>query len=130
MAYKTFWEEKGIKWVFSARLTNEDLLECNKNLYEDPRFLDIEYELCDFTAVKDWPVDSKVIFSVGEQDAVQSQRNPTIKVAIISNQAVMRGLTSMYESSAYSSTWKTQLFENEEDARAWINVQTTHSSDE
>jgi hypothetical protein len=122
MSYETFWEEKGIRWVFSASLTNEDLLESNKELYEDPRFLDIEYELCDFTAVEDWPVESKVIFSVGEQDAVQSQRNPNIKVAIISNEPVMRGLTNMYEASAYGSKWKTMFFENKEDARAWINL--------
>ena len=122
MPYETLWEEKGIKWIFSGSLTNEDLFECNKELYEDPRFLDIEYELCDFTAVEDWPVESKVIFSVGEQDAVQSQRNPNIKVAIISNEPVMRGLTSMYEASAYGSKWKTQFFENEEDARAWLGA--------
>ena len=120
MAYKTFWEEKGIKWVFSGILTNDNLLNCNKELYEDPRFLDIEYELCDFTAVKSFPLDSEVINMVGKMDLEQSKRNPNIKVAVISNAPVMIGLTNMYEAAAYSSPWETQFFENIEDARAWI----------
>lgn len=122
MAYKTFWEERGIKWVFSGKLTNDDLLNCNKELYEDPRFLDIEYELCDFTDVEDFPIDSKVIRIVGEMDMEQSKKNSNIKVAIISNETVMFGLTRMYEAAAFSSPWETQFFENEEDARAWINA--------
>jgi hypothetical protein len=122
MAYKTFWEEKGIKWVFSGSLTNDDLLNCNKELYEDPRFLDIEYQLCDFTAVEGFPVESRAVELVGEMDKQQSKRNPNIKVAIISNETVMRGLTRMYEISSDGSAWETQFFENDEDARAWINA--------
>jgi hypothetical protein len=120
MAYKTFWEEKGIKWVFTGSLTNDDLLKCNKELYENPRFLNVEYELCDFTAVEDFPVESKVIRLIGRMDLEQSKRNPKIKVAIISNEIVMRGLVSIYEAAAYNSPWETQFFENEEDARTWI----------
>ena len=122
MAYKTFWEEKGIKWAFSGSLTNDDLLKCNKELYENPLFIDIEYELCDFAAVKDFPVESKVINLIGEMDLEQSKRNPHIKVAVISTEDVMRGLVSMYDAAAYSSPWETQFFENEKDARTWINV--------
>ena len=83
MSYKTFWEANGIKWVFSGTLTNGDLLQCNKELYNDSRFLDLKYELCDFTAVEKFPVDSDVIRQVAEMDSIHSRRNPNIRVAII-----------------------------------------------
>jgi hypothetical protein len=122
MGYKTFWEEKGIKWIFSGSLTNDDLYNCNMDLYKDSRFLDIEYELCDFTAVESFPVDSEVIVSIGKMDMEQSKINQNVKIAIISDEAVMRGLSNMYEAASYNSPWETQLFENEEDARAWTNA--------
>ena len=122
MAYETFWEEKGIKWVFSGDLTNDDLLKCNQELYEDPRFIDIDYEICNFIAVENFPVESRVVQHVAKMDMEQSKRNPNIKVAVISNKLVMRGLTRMYEITGDGSAWETQFFENEEDARAWINA--------
>ena len=54
-------------------------------------------------------------------DTEQSKKNPNIKVAAISNEIVMRGLTRMYEIVGDGSAWEIQIFENEEDARVWIN---------
>jgi hypothetical protein len=122
MAYITFWEEKGIRWIFNSDLTNDDLLKCNQELYEDTRFLNIDYEICDFTAVEKFSLESDVVRQVARMDVEQSKRNPNIKVAIISNELVIRGLTRMYQITGDASAWETQIFNNEEDARVWINA--------
>ena len=126
MAYKTFWEEKGIYWVFSGTLKNVDLINCNKEVYEDPRFQNIEYELCDFNAVDSFPVNATTIRMVAEMDAEAYKINPNIKTAIVANQKVMKGLTNMYnvyfELAGNDVSWETEIFEKIEDARKWINA--------
>ena len=126
MAYKTIWEEKGIYWVFSGALENDDLIKSNKEAYEDPRFQNIEYELCDFNAVDSFPVDSTTIRMVGEMDAQSYKINQNIKVAIVAKQDVMKGLTNMYttyfEIAGNDISWEIQVFVTIEDARKWINA--------
>ncbi len=120
MSYKTFWEDNGIRWIFSGQLTVDDLLKCNQDLYKDPRFSDIEYEICDFRAVIDFPEESKAVHVIANMDMEQSKRNPNMKVAIIGNRLAIFGLTRMYQIVTGDSVWETHYFENEDDARAWI----------
>ena len=120
MAYETFWEEKGIKWVFSGDLTNENLLKCNKELYNDKRFLDIKYELCDFSLVKNFNINSDTVYKVAKMDLEYSLKNPDIKVAIIANDLVLTGFTRMYQIINEPSAWETEIFKNEKDAREWL----------
>jgi hypothetical protein len=126
MAYKTHWEEKGIFWVFSGVLKNDDLISCNKEVYEYPEFKNIEYEICDFNAVDSFPVDASTIRMVAEMDAKAYKINPGIKVAIVASQDIMKGLTKMYsvyfEMAGNNTSWETEVFVTIEEARKWINV--------
>lgn len=120
MAYSTHWEPNGIRWVYSGDLTDEDILNSNHALYRDPRFAHIGYQICDFTEVVRFPIASKTVYKIAKTDREMSQRNPNIKVAVISNDKVMEGLNRMYQLVGENSPWKSQLFTDEQSARAWI----------
>jgi len=125
MSYKTRWEEKGVYWIFSETLTNDDLLVSTKKLYSDPRYPSIKYTINDFNAVTSFPIESSMVRQVAEIDAEYSKVNPNVKVAVVANSQVIKGLTKMYQTyfelSIENDTPFVKIFETVDDARKWIN---------
>ncbi|MFH1501699.1 MAG: hypothetical protein ABIG03_01500 [Candidatus Eisenbacteria bacterium] len=122
MAYETYWEEEGIRREFSGTVTDDDLLRCNRELYDDPRFVSIRYELVDFLAVDGLAAGADVVRRVARMDKEQSARNPDVRVAIVAKAPLVRGLSQLYALSAGETPWVTELFETEEGARAWLGA--------
>ena len=120
MSFETIWEDKGILWEFHAELTDADLLESNLNLYESPRFMEINYELCDFTRVERISVSNEVIRKVAEMDEKASIRDPSIKAAIVTDSPLLHGLARMYELTGFENHWEIQIFKDVISARKWI----------
>ena len=124
MAYKTIWEERGIKWVFSGELTNEDFLKCNDELYKDDRSTTIEYQICDFNNIESVSLNSKTIRLVAESGAEFYRINPNKRVSVVTNRPVMVGLANMYmayfQLATRGDTWATEVFPTIEDAREWL----------
>lgn len=120
MSFENIWEEEGIRMVFSGELTDEDLLESNAEVYSDKRSSFIKYELCDFTAVTGFPVNSDTIKKVAHSDKILSEKNPNMKVMVVSNDLVMKGLVNMYRVYG-DNNWETEIFVSEIDARNWAD---------
>jgi hypothetical protein len=121
MPYETHWEDKGIRWVFSGIVTDDDLLRCNLELYDDERFESIRYEIADFRAGESFTVTAKTLRRVARMDRDQAVRNPSVKVAVIATAAVQKGLAQVYALSGGDTLWVTEVFDTEEDARAWLS---------
>jgi hypothetical protein len=122
MAYETFWEPQGIRWVFSGTVTDEDLIRSNEELYEDPRFPEIRYEIADFRSVEGIleNASSETVRRVARMDMAQSSRNPDLKVAILATTLLIKGFARMYALFGDESRWEIRIFETEEDARRWF----------
>ena len=120
MPYETHWEDEGIHWVFSGIVTDDDLLRCNLELYDDARFESIRYEIADFRAGESFTVTAKTLRRVARMDRDQAVRNPSVKVAVIATAAVQKGLAQVYALSGGDTPWVTEVFDSEEDARAWF----------
>ena len=121
MPYETHWEDEGIRWVFSGIVTDDDLLRCNLELYDDERFESIRYEIADFRAGESFAVTAKTLRRVARMDKDQAVRNPSVKVAVIAAAAVQKGLAQVYALSGGDTLWVTEVFDTEEDARAWLS---------
>ena len=120
MPYETHWENEGIRRVFSGIVTDGDLLRCNLELYDDARFESIRYEIADFRAGESFTVTAKTLRRVARMDGDQAVRNPSVKVAVIATAAVQKGLAQVYALSGGDTPWVTEVFDSEEDARAWL----------
>ncbi len=126
MSYKFIIEDQGIYTIFSGLLTSHDLINSNNEIYQTPNFSNQKYQLLNFNNVKEFPVESSAVRTVAEQDSIYYKINPNLKVAIVANTQVVKGLTNMYktyfELSNNETSWEIEYFETEEAARAWVNA--------
>ncbi len=124
MSFKIKWEEKGIICAFDKAFTCESLLQSNQEISEDHRFTSIKYSIHDFSSVESFPIKSSTIREIAYIDAELYKINPNIKLAIVGNKAVMKGLAQMFktyfEIAANGVIWDTVIFETLEDARVWV----------
>ena len=122
MAYATHWEKAGIRWVFTVDVTDQDLILANTDLYDDPRFPALKYEIVDFLNVTKFSATSDTIRRVSKMDRAAAEKNPNVKVAILTTKALMTGLSRMYEMSAGDTPWKVGIFGDEASAREWLGA--------
>lgn len=120
MPYETHWEAEGIRWVYTGTMTDDDVLRPNLELYEDPRFATIRYEIADFREVDEFTASAQTVRRLSRMDKDQSVRNPHVKVAIVVRSALTRGIAHMYGFSGGDTPWTTEVFESEEAARDWL----------
>lgn len=120
MPYSSYWEQQGVLFVFSGIVTDQDLLEANLDIYDDPRFMDLRYEVANFLDVTEFNVTSDMIRKVADLDYAASKRNPNIAVAIVDTSAVIKGLANMWAYSGGAEVWESELFEDEVLAREWL----------
>ena len=53
MAFSTKWEDHGVLWTYWGSLKAKDLIASNNEIYGDPRFDDIDYQIVDFRQVNE-----------------------------------------------------------------------------
>lgn len=122
MPYETHWEPHGIRWVFTGEVTDYDLIRSNQELYDDPRFPTIRYEIADFRKTTAAAARSETIALVGDTDREQAARNPDVKVAILGATPLITGLARIYAMSGGDAVGDVRILETEEEARKWIGV--------
>ncbi len=122
MPYELMWEDRGVLWRFGDVVTDDELVQCNLDVYSDPKFESIEYELAIFPDSMVFEASVATVRRVAEMDVEASGRNPKIVVAIVATQRVIRGLANLYrlQTEATGGLWKTAHFKTEEEARRWL----------
>ena len=122
MPYELIWEDSGLLSRFSDVVTDDELLQCSLDAYSDPKIESIEYELVIYSDSVVVEASSGTVRRIAALDARASKGNPRKLIAIVASQRVIRGLTNLYrlQSEAEGSTWKTEYFETEEEARRWL----------
>ena len=122
MSYELIWENRGVVFQFRDVVTGDELVQSNLDVYSDPKFESIEYELANFSDTVRFEASSEMVRRVAAMDAAASKRNPNIIVAIVASQTVIRGLVNLYrmQSEVAGGTWVTEFFETEPEARKWL----------
>ncbi len=122
MSYELIWENRGVVFRFRDIVTGDELVQSNLDVYADPKFERIEYELAIFSDSVKFEASSETVRRVAEMDAAASNRNPKVIVAIVASQLVIRGLVNLYrlQSEVAGGTWQTEFFETEPEARNWL----------
>jgi len=124
MSYKLIWEDNGVKVVFENNLNNSDYLACNEEIISDPRFVNLKYIIRNYLKVTSFDVDANAVQTVASLDAAIYPKNTTIKIAIISDKIITKGLMNMFliyfEAEVKDTVWKTELFATEDEAEQWL----------
>ena len=122
MAFELIWEPEGVVIQYAGVVSDDDIRQANLDIFDDPRFDTLMYEICIYTDIAALDRSSEIVRWVADFDLQASKRNPAIRVAVVGEQPLLRGITNMYraEFELRGGTWGQGLFDTVEEARAWL----------
>ena len=121
MPLEVSWEPLGAVFRFSGVVSDEDVIAANREVYANPLLPAMKYQIVDFSLVEKINVSSATVRELASFDLRAAEINPDVKVAVITSAPLTRGLSNVYALTHESmgGRWAVQIFEREEDARAW-----------
>ncbi len=125
MAYDLEWEPNGVVFRYHGTVTDDDLTESNEEIYADPHFPQMRFQIVDFSKIVKFAVSSRAVAGLAVRDQEASASNPDVKVAIVTSEPFLYGMSRMYSRShqAMGGTWRVKMFDTEEQAREWVEQQ-------
>lgn len=113
MPYKANWLKKGVEWIFHGHLT-----AC-MNIYGDSRFDGLTYKIVDFMDVEGIQLTEESIKKIAYFDMAAAKTNPTLNVAIISDNDILESYSGLYAAYMTETTWDIEFFVDRKSASEW-----------
>ncbi len=123
MPYNIYWKNKGVRWKFSGAVTSKETLQSNMDIYGDPRFDSLRYQIADFREVERITFNEMDMKKIAYLDQAAAKSNPRIKVAIVSPVETIRAMMEVYAKYSMANPWQTKLFDSIDEAEAWLHHQ-------
>lgn len=123
MPYTITWETEGVIWAFHGSLTGEDAIQANLDIYGDPRFDDLRYQIVDISKVEQFDIPSESLETAAAMDDAAALSNLRLVVAVIAPEGEALEVAETYQSAMSSSSWKVRIFPAMEEAREWIRLE-------
>ena len=120
MPYETRWDSPGVIWTFQGKVTGQEILQANLDIYSDARFDALKYQLCDFLQTAHLELDPATVKRIAYLDVAAAKSNADIKVAIVTDRGILRDFAKMYAAYSDESNWETRIFNRLEEARSWL----------
>ena len=120
MPYKITWETGGVLWSFHGTLTGEDALQANLDIYGDPRFDDLFYQIVDISGVERFAASSEDLEAAAAMDDAATISNPRLVVAVVAATSEAVQVAEAYAAAMTTSCWKIRVFCSMEEARQWV----------
>ena len=119
MPHTIIWSSRGVRWVFEGVVSGSELIEANAEVYEDPRFPDIRYQIVDLTNVDEFDVSEADMRTLARNDHNASYLNPSVRVSVAAADEMIRLLSLYYEGESSDSPWDQQVFDTVAEAEEW-----------
>lgn len=110
----------GVEVSLTGVITSKEILDAGAEIRKRDEFVSRKHALWIFQSVEDIEISTNEIRRMAELDVEAAKVNPGIKVGIVSDTALVFGLSRMYEAYAGESQWETQVFYTLEDAQEWV----------
>lgn len=124
MPYTTHWTAQTITWTYSGKLTGDELIQSNMEVYGDPRFDDIRHQIVDLRGITENLVGDSHMRTVAHLDMAAARSNPKIKIAVITHNRKGMEMSDTYDSHTVSkSPWVTKAFCTIEQAHEWLGLE-------
>lgn len=120
MPYKIEWNAETVIWTYTGRLTGEELLQSNMDIYGDERFDDLRYQIVDLRAVDEFVVDEHHMRKIAHLDRAAAYTNPRIRVAVVTSDQKGESMTDTYIEQSPEAHWPTQTFYDFDQAIRWV----------
>ena len=120
MPYSTPWEESGVLWTFRGKVTGEEMLKANQEIYDDPRFQHLTYQIVDLTGVEFFDVTEDDMALIAVNDRVAARSKPGVRVAVAAADELIKDLSAFYDAVMVGSPWQQRIFDSMNEAREWL----------
>ncbi len=120
MSYQIEWNANTVIWTYTGRLTGEELLQSNMEIYGDERFDNLRYQIVDLRAVEAFVVDDHHMRKIAHLDRAAAYTNPKIRVAVVTRDQTGESMTDTYIAQSPESHWPTQTFYDFDEAARWV----------
>ena len=120
MPYATTWEESGVLWIFHGRVTGDEILKANQEIYRDPRFHHLTYQIVDLTEVERFDVTEDDMAMIAVHDRAAARSRPGVRVAVAASDEVIKDLSAFYDAVMVGSPWHQRIFDSMSEAREWL----------
>ena len=121
MPYSTTWEESGVVWTFHGQVTGDEMLRANQEIYRDPRFDRLAYQIVDLTAVERFDVTEDDMAMIAVLDRAAARSKPSVRVAVAASDEIIKDLSAFYDAVMVGSPWHQRIFDSISEAREWLN---------
>jgi len=123
MSYKTTWEKKGIVWEYSGVVSPEDILNSNKEFYQDSKSDSTTYQIVDLSNIDNIDLDEFSVEAVAAMDFAESLSVRNVKVAfVISVPGIKEAINKYIELAVKLQTsWSFKIFDDINSAREWVS---------
>lgn len=111
---------KGLYWTFQGKITADDLFTCQSQGHSLSNFDDLRYFIIDMMDVTQIEYGVEDIEKVAALDFAASKTNAHVKVALAATDENITALSYLYESETAKSPWEIRVFQNVDEARAWV----------
>ena len=114
----------GVEFICTGVVTGTDIIEANKEIYSDDRFLKQRYQIIDRTHCADYQVSNDEVEIIVKQDIAAATINPHVIVAFISKTDLQYGVSRMYNSLVGDDGFSSEIFRDRKGAEEWIEKQS------
>ncbi|MEA2107708.1 MAG: hypothetical protein U9P82_13515 [Bacteroidota bacterium] len=122
MTFTIQWQEKGVFITFRGIVKSQDLIDANNYLLSNADFDSLDYQVIDFSDVKDFKVTSYDMGIIGSMNNSQTLFNKKMKVAFITSDIYIKEQIKEYNKYMIKTDWEIQIFKNLQEAKKWVEI--------
>lgn len=116
-------------WTFRGNVTGAEILRANREIYGDPRFGRLTYQIVDFTAVENFDVTEADMAVIAASDRAAARFKPHVRVAVAAADEIIKDLSAFYDAVMVGSPWHQRVFDSMSEAREWLTPSRDATSD-
>lgn len=120
MPYSITWKDDGIVWTFHGVLTGGDAIQANLDIYGDPRFDELRYQIVDMSGVEAFAIATEDLETAAAMDDAATRSNPRLVVAVIATTREALEVAETYRAAMCSTSWQISIFSSMAGAEKWL----------
>ena len=117
--YVNIWKAKGLHRKFTGVINGDEILIANFELYQDPRYQNIEYIINDFSEATEIIVSTEYTSTYAKFDGVVSEKRDSLNIAIVVHEE-HKVIARAYQAQMKDSKYECEIFDNLEKAFVWV----------
>lgn len=121
MPYQIKWNEDYVLFEYFGNVSSRELVESNEQVYGDPRFDTLRWELVYFDQAESVSMDERTIRLIAYMDQAAARSNPNITVAFVGKSEILQKIEELYQKTDSNPIWPLLRFDSCDEAIAYIN---------